>query len=79
MQKLEDKIDSIADRINNIDITLGKQSVILEEHIRRTNLLEEKLAPIEKHVYMVNGALKVIGFLAICLGIIEGVLKLIGR
>lgn len=79
MKNLEDKIDSISEKITNIDVTLAKQSVVLEEHIRRTNLLEEKLAPVEKHVHMVNGALKAIGFIAIALGVVEGILKLIGR
>lgn len=79
MNKLEDKIDIISEKITSIDVTLAKQSTILDEHIRRTNLLEEKLAPIEKHVHMVNGALKTVGFMAIVLGVIEGILKLIGR
>lgn len=79
MQKLESKIDIISEKITNIDVTLGKQSVILDEHIRRTNILEEKLAPVEKHVHMVNGALKLIGFIALFVGIIQGLLRLIGR
>lgn len=78
MNKLEDKIDKIMDSISDINITLAKQSVILEEHVRRTNLLEAKMTPVEKHVIMVNGVLKFFGAIAVFVGIIEGILKIIG-
>lgn len=77
-KRVEDKIDKIIDRINNIDVTLGKQSIILEEHIKRTNLLESKIIPIEKHVIILNGILKFLGVIAIFVGMIEGVLKIVG-
>lgn len=75
--KMDQKLDKIIDRMNNIDVTLGKQSVILEEHVKRTNLLESKLQPVEKHVIMVNGVMKFLGLVAIFLGIIEGFVKII--
>ena len=77
-KRLEDKIDKITDKIANIDVTLGKQSVILEEHVKRTNLLEEKLEPIEKHVHMIQGALKLFGLIAMFVAILEGLMKMIG-
>lgn len=75
--KMDQKLDKIIDRMNNIDVTLGKQSVILEEHVKRTNLLESKLQPVEKHVIMVNGVMKFLGLVAIFVGIIEGFIKII--
>lgn len=75
--KTDQKLDKIIDRMNNIDVTLGKQSVILEEHVKRTNLLEKKLEPIEKHVIMIQGVIKFIGLIAIFAGIIEGFIKLL--
>ena len=77
-KRLEDKIDKIGERMGNIDVTLAKQSIILEEHVKRTNLLEGKLAPVEKHVIMVNGVLKFLGLVAILIGILEGTLKILG-
>ena len=56
--KILEKMDS---RLDNVDITLAKQQVSLDEHIRRTELLETKVEPIQKHVNMVDGALKFIG------------------
>jgi len=76
--KLEDKVDKILEQQGEMNVTLAKQSVILDEHIKRTNLLEVKLAPIEKHVIMLNGVLKFIGMVAIVVGVIEGLLKIIG-
>lgn len=71
--KLEDKLDKISDHISDINITLAKQSVILEEHVKRTNLLEEKIKPIERHVVMANGALKLIAALSMIACMAEAV------
>lgn len=79
-----EKLEKLDSRIDNIDITLAKQSVILENqhaslevHIKRTDLLEAKLEPVEKHVDMVAGALKLIGLIGAMIGIITGLLKLV--
>lgn len=77
-RRTEDKIDRIVEDISDINITLTKQSVILEEHIRRTNLLELKLAPIEKHVVMINGVLKFFGGVAILIAMVEGIFHILG-
>jgi hypothetical protein len=58
-----DKIDKIHESIKNIEITLAKQHISLEEHMRRTELLEEHIKPIQKHVIAVQG---VIAFLLGC-------------
>jgi len=77
-KRLEDKVDKIADSISEINVTLAKQSVILEEHVRRSTNLENRLEPIEKHVHMVSGAMKLAGLLAILAGIVEALVKLLG-
>ena len=65
LTKISEKLETIDGRINTIDVTLAKQHVSLDEHIRRTEILESKLEPIDTHVKMVNGALKLIGGLAL--------------
>lgn len=72
--KLETKIDLITDRLNSIDVTLAKQSVILEEHVKRTNLLEDKIAPVEKHVLVLHAVFKMIGALAMMGGGVHSIL-----
>jgi hypothetical protein len=76
--RIERKIDKIADHIGNIDVTLAKQEVTLADHIRRTELLEEKMSPVEKHVNMVHGVLKAIAAIGTIVGIVHGILKLKG-
>lgn len=61
LERIEAKMDDIADHTASIDITLAKQSIILAEHIRRTEILEEKLEPVETHVKLVNAILKLSG------------------
>lgn len=76
LERIEVKIDDVSDRIGSIDATLAAQHVSLELHIKRTNLLEEKLAPVERHVAMLNGALKLLGILAVLGGLLELYLRL---
>lgn len=74
IDKVLEKLDKIDERVDRIDVTLGKQEVHLEEHIRRTNILEgqikenevraeKDLAPIKKHVTLVNTVVKILIFL----------------
>lgn len=67
--RIEVKLDDMADHIGEINVTLGSQRVSLEEHIRRTQLLEDMVLPIHKRVYMAQGALAFIGVLATLIGI----------
>lgn len=63
LERLETKIDDQNEHLTSIDVTLGIQSVQLRDHIRRTNLLEAQLKPIQKHIDMTKGAYKLIGIL----------------
>lgn len=56
--RIEEKIDSIADRLNSIDVTLAKQEQQLAYHIRRTDLLEEQVKPISDHVTFIRVTLR---------------------
>lgn len=75
--RIEDKIDHVVERLSSIDSTLSAQHVSLKEHIRRTDLLESQVKPIEKHVTMVHGAIKLVGLVALLAGIAEGSLAAI--
>ena len=78
MERIADKLDRISDRLNKIDVTLAEQHVSLKEHIRRTELLEGKLEPVETHVARVDGALRLLGVLSLLVGIAAGILKVVG-
>jgi len=71
--RLNSKLDTITEKISEIDVTLAAQHVTLKEHMRRTELLEKSLKPVQRHVDMVNGVLKFIGLLALFAAIYEAV------
>lgn len=67
----DDKLDKIQEDIGEIKTHLAVYNSQLKIHIKRSDMLEKKLVPVEKHVNMVNGALKLIGVLAAIAGIVE--------
>lgn len=69
---VDQKLDKIVDTLGQQAITLERLTVTVEDHVRRTNILEADIAPIKRHVWMVNGALKLIGLLATFAAIAEG-------
>jgi len=73
---MENKVDEIQKDIGEIKVILAEQHVSLKHHIKRTDLLEKKLEPIDTHIKMVNGALKLVGFIGICATIAEAIHQL---
>lgn len=62
------KTDALDSRLDSIDKTLVSQHEQLKEHMRRTRLAEENLniirdeiKPVQKHVAVVEGLMKLIG------------------
>lgn len=66
-ERILNKLDKIDSRQDDQAITLARLTVSVEEHVKRTNLLENELSPIKKHVDFVGSAAKVatmlVGFL----------------
>lgn len=82
LDKLDNKVDSIDQRLEEMQEVHQKNSLSLIEHVERTNFLEEQVAlmreqisPIEKHVDHVNFTFKLIGIVASCIGFIAGLIK----
>lgn len=69
LSRIEVKLDDVADHIGEINVTLGAQRISLDNHIHRTELLEEALKPIRQHVYMMKGGLALLGILSTLAGI----------
>lgn len=67
--QMDNKIDLILEKIHNIDKTMDRNTVSLELHIKRTNLLESELKPIKEHVQLMNAIAKVIVFVGVLIGI----------
>ena len=78
-ERMEKKIDLILEKVHSIDLTLVKQHESLVHHIKRTNLLEETIEPIKKHVTIVQGLFAVALAAAVLSSAIVGILKAIGK
>ncbi len=50
------------DKLSSIDSTLAAQHIILQEHIRRTELLEKQMEPIRTHVSAVRAILQAVAW-----------------
>lgn len=75
--RIENKIDAMGDKISSIDSTLAAQHQSLKYHIKRTDLLEKTIVPLQKHVNMVNGIFKLIGILAFLATIVTALIQII--
>lgn len=75
--KLEKKIDKLFDKVASIDSTLAAQHESLKEHIRRTELLETRIEPIEKHVIVMNSLRKLLTTAVVSISLVTGMIKII--
>ncbi len=58
-------IEQIKKTLTSMDKTLALQQQSLDLHIKRSDMLEQKLVPIEKHVEQVRGISKFVAFLVV--------------
>jgi archaellum component FlaC len=77
LQAVDEKLEKISEKLSSIDVTLAVNTEQLKVHIRRTELLEEAVEPVKKHVAMVENSLKLIGLLCSGAAFILGVAKLL--
>ena len=75
-KRLIKDVDHIKRSLASMDKTLALQHASIAEHIKRTDLLEQKLEPVEKHVEQVRGGVKFIGWLLAFLGVVAAFLAL---
>jgi hypothetical protein len=68
---IDDKLDKLNDKLSIIDTTLVKQQTILDEHVRRTNILEERFEPVEEHVNSLKSIVRFFKFLGVIAAIVE--------
>lgn len=69
LKRIEDKIDRLDSRVDNVDVTLAKQHMSLEEHMKRSlaneqavEVLSSSLKPVFDHVTIVNFVFRVLLF-----------------
>lgn len=81
--KIHDRLDKIDDCLIKIDKTLIRQEETLKHHVYRTDLAEQRLdkveceiEPIRAHVRRTDGALKLVGILAMLGTVALAIVKL---
>lgn len=85
-ERILNKLDEMDKRLDSIDQTLAAQHVEIRNHIKRTDIAEDRQNNFEKimidvvlkHINQVNGALKLIGIVATIVGVVGGIAKLSG-
>lgn len=60
LNKIESKLDKMDDKLNVIDVMVARQQVILEEHVKRTNMLEDVVKTVNEQYAFMKVLLKVI-------------------
>ena len=69
--RIFEKVEKIEAHLYSIDTTLARQHSSLEEHMRRTQLLEEEMKPVARHVEQMRGAGKLLALLALIATIVS--------
>lgn len=65
------KLEAIDDKLGLQAETLARLTTSVEHHVKRTDLLEQKVEPISRHVIVVQGLIKSISVVAIVIGILK--------
>ena len=73
LDRIENKLDHVIEKISSIDATLAKQQVGIDEHIKRSNILEAQMVPIQSRMTELRGAINLIKIIAVLAAIGESV------
>ena len=66
---LSDKLDIIDARLDDVEKVLVLQEANLKEHMKRTELLEDAVNPLNKFMYAAMGIISFITFISVVVGI----------
>lgn len=67
----DEKLDSLSEKLHSMEIIQVEQGKDLKYHIKRTDLLEKKLEPVEEHVSFLRMLIKLIGALSVIAGLVQ--------
>lgn len=74
---MEKRLDRIEEKLETIIVEQAKQHVTLQEHTKRSTMLEDEFKPMRLHIAQIQGAMKLLGILALIGAILEAVLAVI--
>lgn len=70
---MNNRLERIELKIDEMMVEQAKQHITLQEHTKRSTMLEEEMKPIRRHVAQMQGAVKALGILALIAGIVEAI------
>lgn len=80
---IKSTLERLEKNLVSINVTLALNTQSLETHIKRTELLEARVKPLEASALRVSGGIKVLaivwGGIGSALGIATAILKLLGK
>ncbi len=76
---VDDKLNYVVEQIGGINKTLEFQSKQLETHIKRTELLENRISPIEDHVKFIQWLVRITVYLSTVGGLVVAILELMRK
>lgn len=79
MDDIRHKLNNIDKNIGEINVTLAKQSVLLDEHIKRTNLLEAQVQVNSKAVSEAQGGIKMLHVISIVITITMAIVAVLAK
>lgn len=74
---MDKRLERIEFKIDTIMVEQAKQHTTLQEHTKRSTMLEDDMRPIRRHVDQMRGALKLLGILAMLAGIAEAIVLML--
>lgn len=77
LHEMSKSLERLDTSVDTISITLAVQAEQLKTHIRRTELLEAALKPVQEHVNRVNALILLLGGLFAVLGAVKTVIEII--
>lgn len=79
LDRIQEVNDKQSEDISDIKITMARNTISLEEHMRRTTMLEQQIVPLVRRSNMLDGVLKFLGLLALFSSIAAAVSRLLGK
>jgi hypothetical protein len=73
---MDNNVDKILEKVSKIEVLLERTSTTLQIHLGRQEMLEQdfqkRIKPIEEHVTLMGGIIKIVIFIGVCVGIYNG-------
>lgn len=77
MSSLHEKLDILAEKLDRVTAITAENTASLKEHIRRTELLEQLIPPLQSHVTKMGVIVPLLAALGTAMGVLAAVVALI--